>query len=109
MKRVLLFFLLLQVACSSGVKRIENMSSEAFTITKFLVKDRLVSPSTAEFPHVADRIDYLGDSLYRIVSYVDSQNKMGALVRTTYGATVQYKGGDWSNLNNWALVNFSSK
>ena len=109
MKRLLLFILPIMSACSSKPKEIKDMTSEAFTITKFLVKEKLAAPATADFPHVPDRADYLGDSLFRIVSYVDAQNKVGATVRTQYGATVHYKGGEWSNLNNWEILDFTSK
>ncbi|KAA2242826.1 hypothetical protein F0L74_09870 [Chitinophaga agrisoli] len=109
MKQILFVLPLFLASCSIKPKEVSQMSTEAFTIAKVFVKAKLATPATADFPHVPDRVDYLGDSLFRIVSYVDAQNRMGATIRTSYGATVHYKGGDWSNVNNWELLNFSSK
>lgn len=93
-------------ACS-GPQKIEEMTDKAFTISKFVVQKMLKSPSTAKFPHIADRAEYLQDSLFGINSYVDSQNGFGAIVRSKYAIVLYYKGGDWADINNWEIKNLS--
>lgn len=67
------------------------------------VETILKSPSTAKFPNLQFTHYDLGNNKHQIVSYVDSQNSYGATVRSDWSATLTYKGGDWSNQNNWTL------
>jgi hypothetical protein len=49
------------------------------------VKDRLRSPGSADFPFDGVfNVTATGPSTYRQVSYVDSQNGFGALIRTNF-------------------------
>ena len=55
------------------------------------VQAYLKSPGSADFPYQDDdAIDQINDSTFVIVSYVDSQNTYGALVRTYYKTTVVF-------------------
>ena len=57
----------------------------AYNYAEDFVKQRLKSPSTAEFPSLfekADHITELGNEEYRINSWVDSQNGFGATIRS---------------------------
>ena len=60
----------------------------AYYMMEGFVKDRLKSPKTADFPGTLDgrdkHVTYLKNQKYRIVSYVDSQNSFGALIRTHF-------------------------
>jgi len=48
------------------------------------VKQTLKSPSTAKFPALPYEIVDLGDSFYKVSSYVDSQNSFGATIRNEW-------------------------
>lgn len=57
------------------------------------VEARLKSPSTAEFPGIldgfSDHVTATGNQTYRIVSYVDSQNSFGAMIRTRFSGEIK--------------------
>jgi hypothetical protein len=61
---------------------------------KDLVKRRLKAPSTAKFPWIVEGV-HMGDCVYRVSSYVDSQNGFGAQIRTNYVAEVKHIEGGW--------------
>ena len=66
----------------------------AFIICEEFVRDRLVSPSTADFPNYSkEAVDTLGGNRYLVTSYVDAQNAMGGTPRTAYVCTVRYEPG----------------
>jgi hypothetical protein len=72
------------------------------------VKDRLKSPGSAEFPFLEHTIKDLGNQTFEVVSYVDSQNSFGALLRTYYTCRIQYVGSDTdqnSDRRFWNLLN----
>lgn len=80
----------------------ENVDKiSAYSMTKEFVRDRLVSPSTAEFPGIFsydhdENVEHLGEQGYIVKGYVDSQNRMGGTVRTHFAAEVfQYEEGKW--------------
>lgn len=55
------------------------------------VKQRLKAPTTAKFPYTSDpavSVTPLGDCKFAVVSYVDSQNGFGAMVRSRFSATM---------------------
>lgn len=57
------------------------------------VTAHLKAPSTAKFPSYT-KYDYSEgtDDVYIVVGYVDSQNSYGAMIRSTWGAMIQYDG-----------------
>ena len=65
--------------------------SMAYVVTERHVKDRLVAPSTAKFPGVMEKRAHTSRNgqTYTIISYVDSQNRMGAMVRTPFVAEIR--------------------
>ncbi|WP_143340896.1 hypothetical protein [Dethiosulfovibrio salsuginis] len=71
----------------------------AFIWSKNFVKDYLKCPSTAKFPFIDRESRQLDDSTWVIKSYVDSQNPMGAMIRTYYIAKMHYRGND-----DWELL-----
>lgn len=82
---------------------------EAYSISKTFVKRYLKSPGSAQFPASSDEIRksviVFGDGItYRIVSYVDSHNTFGALVRTSYSCTIKRIGS--GSDREWELVDF---
>ena len=58
------------------------------------VKERLKSPTTARFPKELPRITVMGNQVYQTLSYVDSQNGFGAIVRTRYSCTIKQAAKD---------------
>jgi hypothetical protein len=59
----------------------------AYSIMEEYVKQRLKSPSSAEFPESRERknhIKHLGNRKYHINSWVDSDNGFGASIRTKF-------------------------
>ena len=91
---VLFFFLILALGTAEDdtpwQERDERIG--AYIMTQDWVKERLVSPGSAEFPGATKKRDHtthLGGQKYRIESYVDSQNRMGASLRTHFTAVVE--------------------
>jgi hypothetical protein len=73
-------------------------SIEAGIMCEDFVKDRLKSPSTAEFASIiANGVTVVKDGKqYHMRSWVDSQNGFGAMLRTRFSCTVADQGaGDW--------------
>jgi hypothetical protein len=63
------------------------------------VKDGLKAPATAKFPRTSeDEVSKVSDQEFRVISYVDSHNSFGAMIRTTYVCQVRYAGNDHWNL-----------
>lgn len=89
--------ILLAMACGgddggiSGTKRYE-----ACEIVKQFVSDRLTSPGSASWQRCGEvTVERTGDT-WRLDGYVDSQNRLGALLRTHYTAVVEeMAGGSW--------------
>ena len=71
-----------------------------YTATNF-VKNRLKSPSAAEFPKPKEaRIQLLEDgATYKIYGYVDSQNSYGATLRVNWYVKLILNGNEWNLLD----------
>jgi hypothetical protein len=86
----------------------QDNSTMALTMMEKFVRQRLKSPSTAEFPGVfdgaMDHVERLDDHQYMITSYVDSQNGFGAVVRTNYAGIIQQTSED-----DWQLIGLEMK
>lgn len=98
----LLLFVFLAVGSTDAdpdAWRTRDDSVEAYIMMQRFVKRHLISPGTAKFPGVLDRIDHvtaLGNQTYRIISYVDSQNAFGAMLRTRFVGKIKQVGdGEW--------------
>lgn len=80
-----------------------DASSMAYLMCENWVKERLKSPSTAEFPGVFEgKLDNIekANQRYYIESYVDAQNSFGAMIRINWScSTTQYEEDKW-RLNN---------
>ena len=79
-------------------------SISAYSIMEEFVKDRLKSPAAANFPNIfqegKEHITRLENQTYRIISYVDSQNSFGAVLRTAFiGEVRQVSKGKWELLS----------
>lgn len=65
-------------------------SGLAYVMSQTFVRRSLASPSTAAFPSSAVRVERVGGCRFIIAAYVDSQNGFGAVVRTSYVASLEY-------------------
>ena len=88
----------LLAACDSQEEREAKKCESwigAYVTSQGFVKQRLISPSKAEFPN-ATKISarYLGDCRHRIEAHVDGQNAYGGTLRKPYTAVVRYEGDD---------------
>lgn len=66
----------------------------AYNYAKDFIKDRLKSPSTAEFPGTFEKKNHvrdLGNGQYQISSWVDSQNGFGAKIRSRWSCKITFK------------------
>lgn len=70
------------------------------------VRDRLRSPSTADFPRSEQNVTAIGRRAYEISGTVDAQNGFGATVRNRFVCQIQHLGdGDWRLVErNWNLL-----
>jgi hypothetical protein len=67
----------------------------AYSYAEDFVKQKLKSPSTAEFPGTFEKdkhITELGNSQYQITSWVDSQNGFGAMLRSKFSCKIIFEG-----------------
>lgn len=74
-------------------KKISHNNILAYNVSMDFVKDRLKSPSTAKFPSSSEKnqhTKYLGNDAYEIVSWVDSQNAFGAMIRTKFRCEIKF-------------------
>lgn len=78
-------------------------SADASIVCHDFVKRALKAPATADFPSYSQDAVSQSGSRYTVVSYVDSQNSFGAMIRTQYICTVEPSGGD-----NWRLVSLDT-
>lgn len=81
----------------------EDRQTEAKVMCEGFVKDRLVSPATADFPWTDYTASCTGTRC-TVSSYVDSQNRFGAMLRTTYRCLVEETGPD-----RWTLLELETR
>lgn len=82
------------VSGGGGGSSAEHEAVEAYVVCQDFVEDRLVSPSTAEFGGPYSRVTtHNGEGEYTVETYVDSENRFGAMVRTEFTCTVQHTEG----------------
>jgi hypothetical protein len=89
----------------------KDLSTEAIVLCQNLVEERLLSPSTADFPFFDRKVWAKGHQEYKIVSYVDSQNENAVMVRTRWNCNVKYRENreeeDPLIPINWKLIDLS--
>lgn len=84
-----------QVEKEKQVKEYKPENTMACIMAQGWVEDNLVSPSTADFQACRNsNVVYLGEKMYIVNSYVDSQNGFGAMLRTFYTAELFTDGED---------------
>lgn len=79
--------------CNWDVSTVEEKTYDnidAITYAQIEIEQHLVSPGSAEHPLMEAKVAKVNDSTFTVVSYVDSQNKFGAMLRTNYAADVHF-------------------
>lgn len=80
-----------------------DLTAQATTQCRALVRNRLDSPGSADFPWVADGLREMPRQRYVINSHVDAENTFGAEVRLRYRCDIQHDGGDAMALSSWIV------
>jgi len=91
---------------SASTKRLEKVDKTEVKIkVQGFVKDRLKSPSSADFCwRTNDSVVVLGENKYRVVGCVDAQNSFGAMLRSDYVCEIAYLGGNWLDDSSWRVI-----
>lgn len=86
-----------------------DKTSQAYVVSKHIVKNQLEYPEGAEFPMlpVLSEIQEGTDSIYRVVGDVTVKNAGGTTETHRYNCRMKYKGGDPINPSSWEVVDFS--
>lgn len=97
----------LRSAAPVPVKKVEMRADQhdanvmAAVLCNQRVKDSLKAPRTAKFPWVQEA-SFNGRTAV-MSSYVDAENGFGAMIRTRYICTVEYRGGKPMEPGNWII------
>ncbi len=75
---------------------------EVYVMSQQLIEHHLVSPSTADFPVLPKAVQEVSTGVYRVLSYVDSQNAFGGVVRTDY--LIQFSYADSKGIAEWVAL-----
>ena len=93
-------FMLLFASCSAPPPDGFN----AYLISQVFARQQLTDPDGAVFVDALHVADDNGDSTYRVKAVVDVRNAFGGTVRSSYVASLRYKGGPWEDIANWQLI-----
>lgn len=78
----------------SSIENVEEdkpfTESQALQKSWIFVKEKLISPHSADFPYSIDGVYKVNDTTYNVSSYVDSQNGFGAMIRSNYSCQIIY-------------------
>ena len=84
-----------------SVRDSHSDEAEAYSVAQDFVSERLVRPSSAQFPPKSAsgiEVKYLGENRYLISGYLDSLNTFGNSQRSNYTCVVRYIGaGEWAD------------
>ncbi len=76
---------------NTSISTHNNLNATCYYYSQRLVKDKLKSPKSAEFPsYSSDFVTRSGDTV-TISAYVDADNSFGAHIRVNYVATITLK------------------
>lgn len=94
---------LIQSLFSGGSNK--DVRSAACLISRYYVKERLLSPGTSEFGYCSSsKVTDLGGNRYEVNNHVDAKNQYNAVLRKNYSVTLKFIGnGSTSDINNWQL------
>lgn len=97
---LLLFVLSFLFRTCSGNSDSDDSESMALVMSRNFVRDKLLSPSTAEFAGLSDSRVIKKENVWHITSYVDAKNAFGVAIRKNYSCRLIYKPDEkvWSLL-----------
>ena len=72
----------------------------AYVMSQTAVERVLRAPSSARFPYSPVASKFLGNCKWFVMGEVDAQNAFGAMLRTTYSATLQYH----PSTDGWSVI-----
>lgn len=78
-------------------------------MSKDFIKKDLHYPNSADFSMIDCSVENNSDGSYTILRKVSAQNAFGVESSFVYKLTIGYKGGEWTDLNNWELLNMRSE
>jgi len=87
----------------TGSTQAENLSDEARVVCQMVVKQKLVSPGTADFD-LSVKVERRGRLGYYWVGAVDSQNKLGTFLKAYFRCHVKYVSGNPMSVESWNVV-----
>ena len=93
------FVVLAMRVCSSGDSS-DDGESMALVMSRNFVRDKLVSPSTAEFASLSSSTVTKSGNSFHIISYVDAKDAFGTPIRKNYTCLLSHS----PNTKNWSLI-----
>ncbi|HBO60534.1 TPA: hypothetical protein DD449_02540 [Candidatus Berkelbacteria bacterium] len=94
---LVIFFFSIFRACFG---KVEVTESTALAVSHQYVRQKLISPSTAEFATESKSTITQSGNSYYIVSYVDAKNAFGTPIRKNYTCRVMY----FPKEEKWSLI-----
>lgn len=82
----------------------KEFANNAFVISKEFVKQKLLSPKSADFPFMDFKFSNVIDNTIVIESYVDAKNSYGTEIRHNYTIKMKKIGSDWADSNSWQVI-----
>ena len=81
------------IPASAVVQPEQHSDTDAYIDAQAIVSKALKSPSTAKFPSSSHAtITRAGENIFKVDSYVDSQNGFGAMIRSEWSVMFEYVG-----------------
>lgn len=92
-------------------KECEKYESNARVISKEFLKDHLEYVGSSHIPSTYESVGSFScdGTTYNLRNWVDSANAFGALKRQEYIMSLKFKGGEWTEKNNWEELDFTVK
>lgn len=92
---VLVIVVIILIFSSFSDKPSEPDDIMAYIMAKSFVENQLKAPSTAKFADSWDStITKTGLDTWKVISYVDSQNSFGAMIRTHFTVVIKFTEND---------------
>jgi len=85
---VAVFASLTHFGCGRNEKIKKYDETDALVHSHVYIQNKLLSPASAQFEIGTDGVKKINDTTFTVDSYVDSQNKFGALLRSEYSLKI---------------------
>jgi Na+-transporting NADH:ubiquinone oxidoreductase subunit NqrF len=82
--------------------------TEAYSIAKTFVKDKLKQPEKAVFANKADQwVTDTATDTYNVGAWVKIENDSGKLERSAWEVKMKYIDGDWAEKSSWQVISIT--